>query len=67
MCLPDARLCKVFPPIPLSADLATRIRSYALIKKLPHFYQQRMMTSCKSAFYGYNYEYKGVSLYLLVC
>ena len=56
MCLPDVHLCKVFSPIPLSADLATTIRSYALIKRLPHFYQKRKMAPWKSAFYGYNYE-----------
>ena len=31
------RACNVSPPIPVSANLTTTSRSYALIKKIPHF------------------------------
>ena len=55
-------VCKVFPPIPFSANLTTTSRSHALIKKFPHFLQQLMIAPRKSAFCDYNYEYKGVSL-----
>ena len=55
--VPPNLLChvrKVSPPIPLSADLATRSRSHALIKKFPQFHQQLMIVPRKSVFYDYN-------------
>ena len=63
--VPPNLLChvrKVSPPIPLSVDLATTSRSYALIKRFLHFHQQLMIAPRKSVFYDYNYKYKGVSL-----
>ena len=47
---------KMSPTIPLSADLATMSRSYALTKKFPHFHQQLTIASRKSVCYDYNYK-----------
>ena len=44
-------VCKVSLTIPLSANLTTTIRYYALIKKFPHFQQQLMIPQRKSVHY----------------
>ena len=49
---------KVSPPINISPNLTAIFRSHAVMKK----FQQLMIAPRVSAFYGYNYEYKGVSL-----
>ena len=53
---------KVSPPIPVSVNLTTTSTFRVLIKKFPHFHQQQMIAPRKSAFYDYNYKYKGGSL-----
>ena len=55
-------VCKVSPPILLSANLTTTPTSHVPIKKFPHFCKQLMISPRKPVFYNYNYKCKGVSL-----
>ena len=55
-------VCKVSPPISLSANLTTTSISHVPIKKFPQFCKQLIISLRKPVFYNYNYEYKGVSL-----